>query len=630
MDAGGGGGSAAQYKGAAMAAAPGKRTTIMRGRRVTIVCTGSRGDVQPFVALARALGSDGYAVRVLVPEDYVALIRDGSRGAVAVAHTQASSKLTSNPNLATAMRTGDFDLLLKGMAEEAIKEGPREKRIFVDEMANEATRPDVLIGSNLTFSHLLHATFRLRIPSLVVDVSGGAALAHNPGHMTLGMPTLPFGLHGLFFRKMLFKSFVKEVFAPADKMFVDIANAADANIPAGCTTGAEGADEAVPLLFPEGKLTEGTILFHRTLMAGGLIPQCLAISRLMAKYTWNIDDDYYLSPEAQLYAADIIANLNQSASSTKKGKSGGGKTGACVGSHIVGDLVLPSKHQILGLGDSFGGEEGRLAIEDFLAKAEAEAEQGKGSGKVIYCGWGSMTCKSREHMVVFVAQTILKVGGGVRAIVLGGMAELSFDLLEQVVEEEKICRKTAGSNGCFGMRRGCRAGDRSLLSLCTEEELDDLLAFTRENILFVQKAPHEWLFPRVACTVHHGGAGTTVSAMRAGVPTIITPVFYDQWDHAYGVNRLGNGIGFERKQLMKICPTQLSAAIRRVVLGPEEDKFRDWAIEVAEVMRKSEGTTAILHHIGQIFDQWVDSADGRKDFQTRVQSELELHARRLG
>src|SRR5439155_25864439 len=30
--------------------------------------------------------------------------------------------------------------------------------------------------------------------------------------------------------------------------------------------------------------------------------------------------------------------------------------------------------------------------------------------------------------------------------------------------------------------------------------------------------PHDWLFPRMAAVVHHGGAGTTAAALRAGVP----------------------------------------------------------------------------------------------------------------
>lgn len=32
--------------------------------------------------------------------------------------------------------------------------------------------------------------------------------------------------------------------------------------------------------------------------------------------------------------------------------------------------------------------------------------------------------------------------------------------------------------------------------------------------------PHDWLFPRAACVVHHGGAGTAASTIRAAVPSI--------------------------------------------------------------------------------------------------------------
>jgi UDP:flavonoid glycosyltransferase YjiC (YdhE family) len=41
-------------------------------------------------------------------------------------------------------------------------------------------------------------------------------------------------------------------------------------------------------------------------------------------------------------------------------------------------------------------------------------------------------------------------------------------------------------------------------------------------------APHEWLFPRVSAVIHHGGAGTTAAALRAGVPSVILPFFFDQ------------------------------------------------------------------------------------------------------
>ncbi|GLQ98818.1 glycosyltransferase [Dyella mobilis] len=41
--------------------------------------------------------------------------------------------------------------------------------------------------------------------------------------------------------------------------------------------------------------------------------------------------------------------------------------------------------------------------------------------------------------------------------------------------------------------------------------------------------PHDWLFPRTAAVIHHGGSGTTHSAARAGVPAIVTPFAGDQF-----------------------------------------------------------------------------------------------------
>jgi vancomycin aglycone glucosyltransferase len=49
------------------------------------------------------------------------------------------------------------------------------------------------------------------------------------------------------------------------------------------------------------------------------------------------------------------------------------------------------------------------------------------------------------------------------------------------------------------------------------------------------------LFPRVAAVVHHGGAGTTTAAARAGVPQVVTPQMYDQFYWAQRIERLGIG-----------------------------------------------------------------------------------------
>lgn len=50
-----------------------------------------------------------------------------------------------------------------------------------------------------------------------------------------------------------------------------------------------------------------------------------------------------------------------------------------------------------------------------------------------------------------------------------------------------------------------------------------------ENFHVVGDVPHGWLLPRTALAVHHGGSGTTHSAVRAGVPSVIVPFAGDQF-----------------------------------------------------------------------------------------------------
>ncbi|MBD8498304.1 glycosyltransferase [Paenibacillus arenosi] len=60
-----------------------------------------------------------------------------------------------------------------------------------------------------------------------------------------------------------------------------------------------------------------------------------------------------------------------------------------------------------------------------------------------------------------------------------------------------------------------------------------------ENILYVQEAPHSWLFPLSAGVIHHGGAGTTAAAVKAGKPMTICPFSGDQPFWARRMHELG-------------------------------------------------------------------------------------------
>lgn len=60
-----------------------------------------------------------------------------------------------------------------------------------------------------------------------------------------------------------------------------------------------------------------------------------------------------------------------------------------------------------------------------------------------------------------------------------------------------------------------------------------------KDIFVLDAVPHDWLFPKVAAIVHHGGAGTTGAALRAGKPQIICPFVGDQFFWGRRVADLG-------------------------------------------------------------------------------------------
>jgi UDP:flavonoid glycosyltransferase YjiC (YdhE family) len=81
-----------------------------------------------------------------------------------------------------------------------------------------------------------------------------------------------------------------------------------------------------------------------------------------------------------------------------------------------------------------------------------------------------------------------------------------------------------------------------------------------DDVFKMDDVPHDWLFPRAAAVVHHGGAGTTAAGLRAGVPSIIVPFFADQGFWGQRVHALGAGP--EPIQRKKLSTERLANAIR--------------------------------------------------------------------
>lgn len=82
------------------------------------------------------------------------------------------------------------------------------------------------------------------------------------------------------------------------------------------------------------------------------------------------------------------------------------------------------------------------------------------------------------------------------------------------------------------------SGRRGLLITKTAAQLPARLP---PGVMHVPYAPFSALLPQLAAFVHHGGIGTTSQALRAGVPQLVRPMGYDQFDNAHHVQQLGVG-----------------------------------------------------------------------------------------
>merc|ERR1712217_445957 len=105
-------------------------------------------------------------------------------------------------------------------------------------------------------------------------------------------------------------------------------------------------------------------------------------------------------------------------------------------------------------------------------------------------GWGSVSCKSAKFQTCLALRTLKLLGK--RGIILKGWGGLAIS--EVVGEKDEA----------------------------------ELLAFAKDQVIFMDSAAHEVLFPRCAAIVHHGGTGTTAASIRSGKPVVVTPIFYDR------------------------------------------------------------------------------------------------------
>ena len=87
--------------------------------------------------------------------------------------------------------------------------------------------------------------------------------------------------------------------------------------------------------------------------------------------------------------------------------------------------------------------------------------------------------------------------------------------------------------------RACRErGLRAVLLSRFDHQIPGALP---DGVRHFSYVPLGRILPRARALIHHGGIGTCAQAFRAGVPQLIHPMAYDQYDNAWRVKRLGVG-----------------------------------------------------------------------------------------
>lgn len=65
--------------------------------------------------------------------------------------------------------------------------------------------------------------------------------------------------------------------------------------------------------------------------------------------------------------------------------------------------------------------------------------------------------------------------------------------------------------------------------------------WTSENICHITSVPYSWLLSKCSMLLCRGGAGTVHAALRAGVPSVISPLMGDQFFWAKLIEAYGLG-----------------------------------------------------------------------------------------
>lgn len=450
---------------------------------------GSRGDIQPYIAIASGLQNRGYEIMVFTNEDHVPLV--SSFGVKTEgANVKAAEFMETNEPCKKSMAEGDVQAFLACLSDKQLTQEFGE--VWAAKYAKQISefKPEMVVSGTLSDWYAQYCIHVLNIPTVKVMLQ---LIMASKNRTPWGLPHLPCGLNYMLI----------------DKVFGDLYKADS--------------------LMDKARLAK--------------LPQTPVYGVFQDKGSFVTEffkDPKNLCIGQSPQVADVLYD----------------KVERPKGVTFTGSFIIEEEQQLSVIKKGEGGNERRPSLRGFgTSSLISDMEKFIQSGsKTVYMGWGSMTCKSPEHMAKLAVRA-LQIAG-CQGIILGGFAKISMEVL-----------KSSGADA-------------------------ELIEYAEKNVMFVLSAPHEWLFKRCDCLVHHGGAGTLNAGLRSGAPQVITPVFLDQFDHAYLVEKLGIGAG--TKQFQKIDAEELGNTLKKVLDSP------DCKTKAKEVAEKEKATCGVENVIAKV------------------------------
>jgi rhamnosyltransferase subunit B len=177
-------------------------------------------------------------------------------------------------------------------------------------------------------------------------------------------------------------------------------------------------------------------------------------------------------------------------------------------------------------------------------------------------------------------------------VVWDGAAERPLDETTQVFLDHGAAPVlvTLGSNGAIGTddffehatRQVLDQGVRALVVTGPGGRADDVTGL--DGVHVTEYVAFSEVMDRCRAVVNHAGVGTTVAAIRAGLPQVVVPRGFDQPDTAARIEALGIGLAVPwHKRHRRLAP-----ALYQVLSEPP---FRQQAAALGTVVREEDGVT---------------------------------------